>query len=214
MTESAPHRIFVLAGVNGAGKSSIGGAAFRAFGGDYFNPDEAAAALRKARPELSQTQANSAAWQQGRRLLGQAIDQRLDFALETTLGASTIPRLLESAAAQGSEVHVWYAGLRTPELHIARVRARVARGGHDIPEADIRRRYQHSRLNLIQLLPCLAALRLFDNSAEGDPAAGIAPQPQLLLHTLHGRLVGPADLTGTPEWAKPIVAAALALHAV
>jgi predicted ABC-type ATPase len=203
----------VLAGVNGAGKSSIGGAAFRAFGGDYFNPDEAAAALRKARPELSQTQANSAAWQQGRRLLGQAIDQRLDFALETTLGASTIPRLLESAAAQGSEVHVWYAGLRTPELHIERVRARVARGGHDIPEADIRRRYQHSRLNLIQLLPCLAALRVFDNSEEGDPAAGIAPKPQLLLHTLHGRLIGPPDLTETPEWAKPIVAAALALQA-
>jgi predicted ABC-type ATPase len=213
MSESVPHRIFVLAGVNGAGKSSIGGAAFRAFGGDYFNPDEAAAALRKARPELSQTQANSAAWQQGRRLLGQAIDQRLDFALETTLGASTIPRLLESAAAQGSEVHVWYAGLRTPELHIARVRARVARGGHDIPEADIRRRYQHSRLNLIQLLPCLAALRVFDNSAEGDPAAGIAPKPQLLLHTLHGRLIGPPDLTETPEWAKPIVAAALQSHA-
>ena len=98
-------------------------------------------------------------------------------------------------------------------MHIERVRARVAHGGHDIPEADIRRRYQHSRLNLIQLLPCLTALRVFDNSAEGDPAAGIAPQPHLVLHTLHGRLVGPADLTETPEWAKPIVAAALALQA-
>jgi predicted ABC-type ATPase len=42
---SQPPRIFVLAGVNGAGKSSIGGAAFRQFGSDYYNPDEAARAL-------------------------------------------------------------------------------------------------------------------------------------------------------------------------
>ncbi|MGH8574211.1 MAG: hypothetical protein ACREX8_16790 [Gammaproteobacteria bacterium] len=65
---------------------------------------------------------------------------RLDFAFETTLGANTIPRLLAEAASQGIEVHVWYAGLSSPELHIERVRSRVRKGGHDIPEADIRRR--------------------------------------------------------------------------
>ena len=204
-------RIYVLGGVNGAGKSSIGGAAFRAFGADYYNPDEAARALMAANPGLAQTEANSAAWHQGKRLLEQAIAKRLDFAFETTLGANTIPRLLAEAASQGVEVHLWYAGLSSPELHIERVRARVRKGGHDIPETDIRRRYQHSRLNLIQLLPHLTALRVYDNSVEADPAAGQAPSPRLVLHLDHGRVAGPADLSQTPHWAKPIVAAALKL---
>jgi predicted ABC-type ATPase len=164
-----------------------------------------------ANPGLRQTAANAAAWQQGRRLLERAIAQRMDFAFETTLGANTIPRLLASAADIGFEIHVWYAGLASPELHIARVQARVHKGGHDIREADIRRRYEHSRLNLIHLLPKLAALRVFDNSAEADPAAGKAPMPWLVLHMAKGKILGPADLSPTPEWAKPIVAAALRL---
>ncbi|MGI9026806.1 MAG: AAA family ATPase, partial [Burkholderiaceae bacterium] len=158
-------RIYVLAGVNGAGKSSIAGAAFRAHGADYFNPDEAARRLIATNPRLSQTEANALAWQQGKRLLERAIVERLDHAFETTLGGHTLPRLLAEAAAVGIAVHVWYAGLASPELHIRRVQARVRRGGHDIPEEAIRRRYQHSRLNLIELLPRLAALRLYDNSA-------------------------------------------------
>lgn len=199
----------MLAGVNGAGKSSIAGATFRAAGADYYNPDEAARSLRAANPRLGAAEANSAAWHQGRRLLERAIAERRDFALETTLGASTIPRLLAQAAAQGIEVRVWYVGLDSPERHLARVRSRVRGGGHDIPEADIRRRYDHSRLNLIELLPRLAALRVYDNSIEADPAAGRAPSPVLVLHMEGGRIVGPADLARTPAWAKPIVVAAL-----
>jgi len=212
MTASRPPRIYVLAGVNGAGKSSIAGAAFRAHGADYYNPDEAARALRAANPGLNQVAANSAAWRRGRELLERAIAERLDFAFETTLGANTLPRLLAQAAAQGFEVRVWYAGLATPELHIARVRARVRRGGHDISEKDIRRRFEHSRLNLIQLLPRLAALRLYDNSAEADPAGGKAPAPVLVLHVERGEILNPQDLPLAPGWAKPIVAAAMKLH--
>ena len=206
-------RIYVLAGVNGAGKSTIGGAAFRAFGADYYNPDEAARELRTANPGLSLPEANSAAWHQGKRLLERAIAQRLDFALETTLGASSIPRLLAAAASQGIEIHMWYIGLANAELHLERVRARVRQGGHDIAEADIRRRYEHSRLNLIDLLPKVAALRMFDNSAQADPARGKAPTPLLVLHMERGKIIAPVDLSRTPAWAKPIAGAALALEA-
>ncbi len=202
-------RINVLAGVNGAGKSSVAGATIRSAGGFYYNPDETARELKLANPGLSQTQANSAAWHRGRDLLEQAIAQRLDFTFETTLGASTITRLLIDAAKQGIEVHVWYTGLVTAELHIARVRARVARGGHDIPEDTIRRRFDHSRLNLITLLPLLASLRVYDNSVEGDPAAGKAPRPVLVLQMKGGLVLNPRDLPRAPDWAKPIVAAAL-----
>ncbi len=206
-----PPRIYVLAGVNGAGKSSLGGAAVRELGGEYYNPDEAARSMMLTNPRLRQTEANSQAWLIGKKLLEKAIAARLDFAFESTLGANTIPALLRVAAQQGFEVRVWYAGLSSPELHIARVKSRVKKGGHDIPEADIRRRYAHSRLNLIDLLPHLAALRVYDNSVDADPAKGMAPEPVLVLHMERGKILNAADLPHTPDWAKPIVAAALKL---
>lgn len=201
----------MLAGVNGAGKSSLGGAAVRDLGGEYYNPDEVARSLMVANPRLDQTEANGKAWLIGKKLLEKAIAHRLDFAFESTLGANTIPALLREAAQKGFEVHVWYAGLSSPELHIARVKSRVRKGGHDIPEADIRRRYGHSRLNLIDLLPHLAALHIYDNSADADPAKGVAPDPILVLHMKRGKILNAADLPNTPGWAKPLVAAALKL---
>jgi predicted ABC-type ATPase len=211
MAPTRPSRIYVIAGVNGAGKSSIGGAAFRNFGGEYYNPDEAARQLIAADPGLDPTEANVAAWRQGAGLLRQAIAERLDFAFETTLGGNTIPRLLAEAAAQGIGIYVWYAGLSGPELHLQRVRSRVRHGGHNVPEDAIRRRYERSRLNLIALLPLLVALRMYDNSADADPADGATPAPVLVLHTERGKILIPDDLPRAPDWAKPIVAAALKL---
>ncbi len=212
MNSPRPPRIYVLAGVNGAGKSSIGGAAFRQHGGEYYNPDEVAHKLMAANPTLTQADASSAAWHNGVKLLRRAIEQRLDFAFETTLGANTIPRLLAQAASQGIEIYVWYVGLSSPELHIERVQARVRRGGHDIPVEHIQRRYEHSRLNLNEHLPRLTALRVYDNSADADPAAGKTPKPMVVLHMERGKILNPGDLTQTPDWAKPIVAAALRLN--
>jgi predicted ABC-type ATPase len=206
-----PAQIRVLAGVNGAGKSSIVGATIRDKGGEYYNPDEAAREIMAANPGLGQTEANAAAWGQGRELLERAIDQGLDFTFETTLGGNTMPGLLAEAAKRGVEVRVIYVGLGSADAHIERVRQRVRAGGHDIPEADIRRRYRHSLINLVTLLPALTELRVYDNSATADPATGQAPQPVLVLHMQRGRIVGPSDLTSTPAWAKPIVAAALEL---
>lgn len=223
MAEALPQqvpRIFVLAGTNGAGKSSIGGAIIRQCGGHYFNPDEAASAIRRAHSHLSATQANSAAWHEGKRLLQRAIAERLDYNFETTLGGKSLAGLLKEAARQGFEVRIWYVGLATPEHHLERVRARVARGGHDIPEVDIRRRFDQSRLQLIELLPHLAELRLLDNTVAADPHQGQAPQTQLLLHWVRAHAANTSsliypnradDLACTPEWAKPIVAAAFKL---
>lgn len=215
-------RLFVLAGTNGAGKSSIGGATIRARGGHYFNPDEASARIRADQPHLSATQANSAAWHEGKRLLQQAIAQGLDYNFETTLGGRSFAKLLKQAAEHGFEVRIWYVGLASPEMHLARVKARVKKGGHDIPEADIRRRFDQSRLQLIDLLPDLTELRVYDNSHEANPHKGLAPKPQLLLHwqkvaqpgghsATHQVLTPstPEQLKLTPEWAKPVVMAAL-----
>ena len=199
----------MLAGTNGAGKSSIAGAMLRHAGAEYFNPDEAARLIQSANPGTSQVDANAAAWQQGKRLLERAIAERCDFAFETTLGGKTITGLLERALSSGIEVRVWYVGLDTAELHVARVRARVARGGHDIPEARVRDRFDTSRLNLIRLLPRLTELVVYDNSAEADPQTGAAPEPLLVLRWARGKITESCALPLTPGWAKPILAAAM-----
>jgi predicted ABC-type ATPase len=199
----------VLAGTNGAGKSSIAGAMFRHKGADYFNPDEGSHRILAANPGLTHEQANSAAWNEGRRLLERAIDERCDFAFETTLGGRTIAALLERALAAGMDVRVWYVGLSSPELHIARVRARVKKGGHDIPEGRIRERFVSSRWNLIRLLPKLTEIRVYDNSKEADPSTGSAPKPKPILHAIKGKVVAICDLRQAPDWAKPILMAAL-----
>jgi len=203
--------IYVLAGTNGAGKSSVAGAMFSGSGPAYFNPDEAAMRIRSANLKITLAEANSVAWYQGKRLLERAIAERLTFAFETTLGGQTITAMLEAALSAGIAVRVWYVGLRRVELHLERVRARVAKGGHDIPEAAIRARYDSSRLNLIRLIPVLTELRVYDNSEEGDPDAGLRPKPELLLHMIRGKIVGSCDLAATPQWAKPILAAAFRL---
>jgi predicted ABC-type ATPase len=201
--------IYVLAGTNGAGKSSIGGAMFRQRGAEYFNPDEAARRILSANPAITQEKANSAAWNEGKRLLERAIVERCNFAMETTLGGHTLAALLEKAILAGIEVRVWYVGLESPELHIARVRSRVERGGHDIPEAKIRERYARSIWNLIQLLPKLTEVFVYDNSEEADPHSRHAPNPKLILHAQKGKSMATCDLKQAPPWAKPILMAAL-----
>ena len=185
---------------------------FAIAGREFFNPDVAAREALEESPEMTQEEANAWAWQEGRRLLEMSILTTQDFTFETTLGGNTITRLLEQATTTGIEVRIWYVGLESVELHIARVRSRVAKGGHDIPEEKIRERYDRSRWNLLGLLPKLAELKLFDNTAEGDPEKGQSPEPKLLLHLLHRRIVSSYDLLQMPEWAKPILQAALELQ--
>jgi len=205
--------ITVLAGTNGAGKSSIAGEYLRQSGAPHFDPDAMARELLAKNPGLSSTDANGLAWQEGMRQLKEAIRLRKDFIFETTLGGNTVTATLEEALDAGLDVRIWYVGLMSPELHIARVQARVAKGGHAIPPGTIRQRFNDSRLNLIRLMGRLAELKVFDNSAEADPHQGQAPQPILLLHLRRRRVMGPSRtaLAQTPDWAKPIVEAALSL---
>lgn len=204
-------RILVLAGTNGAGKSSIAGAFLRQHGGTYFDPDDVARAIAASQPSLALREANSRASNRGKRLLEKAIETGGDFNLESTLGGKTITRLLRRAIDDGAEVVVWYVALATPELHLARIRARVAAGGHDIPEAQVRRRFDTSRLNLIDLMPGLAALRVYDNSKHADLAAGDVPEPGLILTMTRRKVIAHCELATAPTWAKPILAAAFTI---
>ncbi|MEJ8825108.1 hypothetical protein WKW80_24280 [Variovorax humicola] len=202
----------MLAGVNGAGKSSVGGAMVAGHGLAWYNPDSFARELAQA--GMPAEEANVRAWQHGKELLEAAIAKGSNHAFETTLGANTIPALLRDAAPS-HDVVVLFCGLNSPEMHIERVRVRVAHGGHDIPEAKIRERWVASRLNLIHLMPHLAHLQVFDNSIEALPGQDI-PDPVLVLEAKGGVLLFPDPhdqhvLAATPAWAKPIVQAAMEL---
>ncbi len=198
-----------MAGVNGAGKSSVGGAAIQAAGGAFYNPDLQAKALLDRDQTLGREQANSLAWNQGRAGLVDALANDGLFAFETTLGARTFTDLLIEGAMNGARVHVWYAGLDSPELHIARVRSRVAAGGHAIADDRIRERYVTSRQNLVRVMPVLTSLRVHDNSREADPKRGVAPEPLLVLSMSRGRIDDACALEDVPTWAKPLLSAAI-----
>ncbi len=205
--------LLVLAGVNGAGKSSIGGQVMlRRAGLAWFNPDAYAAILAQAGAD--QTAANASAWQHGVDLLDQALNSGHSHAFETTLGGATITQRIAHAATT-HDVLMWFCGLATPQQHIDRVAARVAAGGHNIPVAKIQERWVQAPLNLIALMPLLHELRVFDNSAPA-PKGGATPDPALVLHVRAREVQFPQavpDLARTPAWAKPIVKAARDLQA-
>jgi predicted ABC-type ATPase len=205
--------LYVLAGVNGAGKSSVGGYFLERDGLTWFNPDAFARELRAA-TGCDQETANAEAWQEGMRRLDEAMATSLNYAFETTLGGNTVTaKILE--AAKTHDVLIWFCGLSSPELHIARVKARVAAGGHSIPDERIRERYPLAQLNLIKLMSRAAYIKVFDNSTEAA-ADGAVPDPLLVLEMDNGRVVYPEPddlkaLQRAPEWTRPILEAALRL---
>lgn len=205
-------RIVVAAGTNGAGKSVVAGEFLAARAqGAYFNPDLAAKAMME-RDGLTLAEANVRAWNLGFELLNHSIDRNKDFSFETTLGGNSIVQALMRAAASGLDVFVFYVGLDSPDRHIARVNARVARGGHPIPAEKIRERYPKSLANLVRLLACATEVRVYDNS---DESVDGTPRVHLVLSMSRQRIVAPTIdeiVATTPEWAKPIAAAAIQIH--
>ena len=205
-----PGRILVAAGTNGAGKSAIVGEFLAAKGGAYFNPDLVARELiQKGVPT---EQANANAWKLGFNALQRAINNSEDFSFETTLGGNTIARELHQAIKARRKIYIWYVGLASPELHIARVRARVGRGGHEIPETKIRERYPKSLANLVSFIGAATEVHVFDNSAES--ADGL-PQTMRVFRMRGERIIEPdleTLMIQTPNWAKPVVAAAVKVH--
>jgi len=197
----------VVAGTNGAGKSSIAAGFMPDPASDYFNPDAFAGALIAAGKPPAE--ANALAWRMGYERLRTAIDDGQVFTFETTLGGDSIVVELHRAFKRRREVHVLYVGLSSVDLHIARVRARVRRGGHDIPVAKIRERYTKSVANLLTLIGKAASVQVFDNSTETPDGV---PSARLVFRMRGRTLVEPSvpDLLRTcPEWAKPIAAAAI-----
>jgi predicted ABC-type ATPase len=91
--------------------------------------------------------------------------RRDTFAFETTLSGRSYLRLIRQLKKQGYKIHVFFLAVKDVDVALSRVRDRVLKGGHDVPEAVIRRRFSRSIRNFLAEYRALAdSWYLFDNS--------------------------------------------------
>jgi predicted ABC-type ATPase len=155
--------LYVIGGCNGAGKTTT---AMKILPGalnciEYVNADAIAVGLSPFNPESVVIQAGKLMIER----LHILARSRVDFAFESTLASKMLVSFIDSCKKNGYVATLIYFWLNSPDLAVARVQDRVRRGGHSIPETVIRRRYEASRKNFINLyLPIADNVSVYDNS--------------------------------------------------
>ena len=156
-------RLFIISGCNGAGKTTASKTIMPGMleGCEFVNADIIAKELCPEAPEKVAITA-------GRKMIvriQQLLELSQDFAIETTLAARTYINLIRQAHDKGYTVTLIYFWLNMPSLAVERVRLRVASGGHNITEANIRRRYDQGIKNLFHIfIPESDYWLIIDNS--------------------------------------------------
>jgi predicted ABC-type ATPase len=154
---------YIVAGSNGAGKTTFAREFLPHYAqcSNFINPDLIARALSPFDPEAALVRAGRMVLER----IGEATQSRTDFAFETTLSGRSYASLIRGIRASGYRIHLFYLWIPDAELALARIRARVAKGGHNVPSQDVRRRFGRTLTNLFALYrPLLDTLHFFDNS--------------------------------------------------
>ena len=158
-------RCIVIAGPNGAGKTTFAREYLPKVAGviQFVNADLIAQGLSPLEPQLAALAAG--------RLLLQRVNQlaatRADFAFESTLSGLTYVRQLRAWKADGYRIEIAYLRLRSPQLALRRIAARVRQGGHNVPRADVLRRFARGWENFVRIYRPLAdEWTVYDNSAK------------------------------------------------
>lgn len=163
MTVAADLRVIIIAGPNGAGKTTFAREFLPNEAGCpvFVNADLIAAGIAPFDPQAAAVHA-------GRLMLREMARHfaaRVSFAFETTLAGRGYLRSIERWQAAGYHVKLIFLRLRNPEEAVARVAQRVRQGGHDVPEAVIRRRFAAGERNFERLYaPRADAWALYDSS--------------------------------------------------
>lgn len=180
--------LVLLAGPNGSGKSTLYQIRVApSFAGPFINADLIQRdELNDDTMEASYRAAEIAA--ERRRGL---LEAHRSFATETVFSHPSKLEIVTDAQARGYMVIVMHVGVNNPDLSVARVRARTAEGGHDVPEQKIRDRYQRSQPLIRQAVLLADRGMVFDNSYLNAP-------PALMLLFATGRLIQANPLL--PEW--------------
>ena len=158
-------KIVIIAGPNGAGKTTFA-REFLPNEADcpvFVNADLIAAGIAPFQPEL-------VAFRAGRLMLEEIshhTSEGHNFAFETTLSGLTYAQMIDRWRADGYTVKLIFLSLASPEEAVARVAMRVRQGGHNIPEATIRRRFAAGLNHFRQIYRHRVDFwQLFDNSGE------------------------------------------------
>ena len=146
--EAAVPTLWLIAGPNGAGKTTYARRYLRSVAGTsaLVNVDEIGRGLAPLDPTPDPATSAAAARIALARIAA-ALTGPNSFAIETTLAGRTHLRTLDRAGAAGFGTVLLFATVPTAELCLARIAARVAGGGHAVPEADVRRRFERSAAN-------------------------------------------------------------------
>ena len=156
-------QLVILAGPNGAGKSTLA-ARFVPPGVPFLNADNIARTLAPAPGHNTDIAA-------GRLLLARMdefVQAKTSFALETNLANRTLSARIPRWQEAGYTVSLVFVWIPSADLAVERVAARVRSGGHDIPEATIRRRYNTGLQAFFEVYqPLVDRWRLYDNSGLG-----------------------------------------------
>jgi predicted ABC-type ATPase len=182
--------MFVFAGNNGSGKSTIRNLIIDRIGVSVnIDPDALARRINPFQPETARISAGKEAIHLAR----ECIEKHRDFSIETTLSGGYAIRLIQEARVCGFEITMFYFGLGDPNLNIERVAIRVRNGGHHISSKDILYRHHSSMQNLLNHLDLVNYLIVIDNSALNG---------EIVLEADRGRLK--YQNTVLPDWVLPI----------
>jgi predicted ABC-type ATPase len=159
--------LWIIAGANGSGKSSAyDRMAIEAPAGSIWiiNPDILSARIRD-HEGMAAREANIEALKRIEAWLKASVRAHQSIGVETVLSTAKYRRLVRLARKHDFEVRMIYVTLKSVELNIERVKLRVAKGGHDVPEQRIRDRRRRSFGELPWFLANLDDVLILDNSA-------------------------------------------------
>lgn len=161
-----PNVIFI-AGPNGAGKTTFASEYLSAEerGYEFVNADEIARRLAAAAVVHAQTEVQAARMMLGR--VEALVSTNADFVVETTLASLTYARKIPDWRKLGYQVTLIYLRLPSVDASLARVRKRVAAGGHNIPEEAVKRRFEKSLIYLDTIYKPLVDVWYLYESREG-----------------------------------------------
>lgn len=152
----------IFAGVNGAGKTSIYKSIYYQENKNEkrINTDEMVARIGSWKDNNLQIQCGREAV----KLIKQYISTNTSFNQETTLCGNSIIKNIKTAKEKGFYIVVNYIGVESPNIAKERVKIRVSKGGHGIPEQDIEKRYYESLQNLNKIITLCDKLNIYDNT--------------------------------------------------
>ncbi|MGO8677383.1 MAG: zeta toxin family protein [Limisphaerales bacterium] len=163
--KNAHPNCYIIAGSNGSGKTTFATEFLPLYANcrSFINPDLLARAYSPFDPDAGMLRAGRAVLEG----IGEFTNARRDFAFETTLSGRTYLPLLRRVKRAGFRLHMFYLWIPSPDLALLRIRYRVQGGGHNVPDADVRRRFGRTLGNLFKLYrPLLDTLHFVDNSSE------------------------------------------------